>query len=61
MFLPYSMNSLSILITSVFNSASDRLAISVSFSSFPGVLFYDLDHVSLSPQFGSLPMFVSVH
>ena len=32
------MSSLSILITSVLNSASDRLVISISFSSFPGVL-----------------------
>ena len=34
------MSSLSILTTSVLNSASDRLVISISFSSFSGVLFY---------------------
>ena len=37
MILPYSISSLSILITSVLNSASDRLAISVLLSSFSGV------------------------
>ena len=37
---PYSIISVSILITSVFNSASDRLAISSSLSSFSGVLIY---------------------
>ena len=37
--LPYSMGSLKILITSVLNSASDRLFISISFSSFSGILF----------------------
>ena len=41
MLLPYSVSSLNILITSVLNSASDRLVISVSFSIFfSGVLFY---------------------
>ena len=35
-----SLNSLSILITSVLNSASDRLLFSTLFSYFPGVLFY---------------------
>ena len=37
MLLPYSVGSLGILITSVLNSASDRLVISVLFSSFSGV------------------------
>ena len=45
MLLPYSMSSLSILITSVLNSAdkqpaSDRLLITISRSSFPGVFFF---------------------
>ena len=63
MFLPYPICSLSILITSVLNSASDMLAMSVSLSSFFWgiVLFFHLGHISLSPQFGSLPMFVSVY
>ena len=59
--LPYSLSSLSILITSVLNSASDRLVISVLFSSFSRVLFFHLGRISLSPQFGSLPVFVSVY
>ena len=37
---PHSTISVSILITSVLNSASDRLAISSSLSSFSGVLIY---------------------
>ena len=61
--LPYSVSSLSILITSVLNSASDRLVISVSiwFFFWGSVLFFHLGHISLSPQFGSLPVFVSVY
>ena len=46
------MSSLSILITSVLNSASDRLLISIFFSSFSGVLFWNL---------GGLPVFVSMY
>ena len=63
MLLPYSMSSLSILITSALNSASDRLVISILFSFFfwSFVLFFHLSHVSLSPQFVSLPVFVSVY
>ena len=38
--LSYPIISLSIQITSVLNSVSDRWLISISFSSFPGVLFY---------------------
>ena len=34
------LSSLNILITSVLNSASDRLLVSILFSSFSGVLFY---------------------
>ena len=41
-FLPYSMSSLSILITSVLNSASDRLAVSILLNSFAGLLFCSL-------------------
>ena len=58
MLLRYSLHSLSILITSVMNSESDRLFIClVLFWSFD--LFFHLGHVSLSPPFGSLPVFVS--
>ena len=39
MLLPYSMSSLSILITSVLDSASERLAIYISLSPFSRVLF----------------------
>ena len=39
MLLMYPVSSLSILITSVLNSASDRLLISILFSSFSGALF----------------------
>ena len=39
MLLKYPVNSRSTLLTSVLNSASDRLVISISFSSFSGVLF----------------------
>ena len=46
---PYSTISVSILITSVLNSASDRLAISSLLNSFSGVLmFFHLGCVSLS-------------
>ena len=38
MLLKFSLSSLSILITSVLNSASDRLFIYILFSSFSGVL-----------------------
>ena len=47
MLLKSSLSSLSILITSVLNPASDRLLISVLFISFPGVLSV----VSLRPYF----------
>ena len=36
----YSTVSMNILITSVLNSASDRLAITLSLSYFPGILFW---------------------
>ena len=39
---------MSILITSVLNCASDRLAISSSLSSFSGVLLFHLGHIALS-------------
>ena len=44
--------------TSVLNSASDRLLISISFKSFfqSFDLFFHLGHVSLSLHFGSLPV-----
>ena len=62
MLLPYSMNSQSILITNVLNSVSDKLAISVLFSSFWGfILFFHLGHIYLSSQFSSIPVFVSVY
>ena len=54
-FLLHSMTSLSILITSVLNSASDRLAISNLLSSFLWG-FVQFNHFSLSPQFSSLPV-----
>ena len=44
---------------SVLNSASDGLLISISFSSFWSFdLSFHLGHVSLSPHFGSLPVFL---
>ena len=49
-------------ITSVLKAASDRLLISIFFSAFSTVfLFLHLGHVSLSPCFGSLLVFVSVY
>ena len=57
MMLRPSLSSLSILITSVLNSLSERLLISILLSSFSGVL----GHVSLSPHFGSLSAFVSMY
>ena len=50
MLLRSSLSSLSILITSVLNSASDRLSISLLLSSFSGLfnLFFHLGHISLS-------------
>ena len=47
---PYSVIPMNILITSVLNSASDRLAISLSLSSIFGIFdpFFHLFHTSLS-------------
>ena len=56
-----SLSSLSILINSVLNAASNRLLISILFSSFSFDLFFHLGHVCLSPHFGSLPVFVSMY
>ena len=63
MLLRSSLNPLSILITSVLNYARNRLLVSILFSSFSGVLIcsFILGHVSLSPYFGSLPVFVSMY
>ena len=64
MMLKFSLSSLCILITSVLNSASSRLLVSILFSSFSGVFFFlfvYLGHDSLSPQFSSLPVFVSMY
>ena len=47
---PYSTNSVSILITSVLNCASDRLAISSSLSSIFGALICSFGPYFLSPQ-----------
>ena len=57
------LSSLSILLTSALNSASDRLLTSISFSSFfwSFGLFFHLGHVCLSPHFCSLPVFVSMY
>ena len=57
------MSSLSILITTVLNSASDKLLISILFSSFfwSFDLFIHLGLVSLSLHFGSLLVFVSMY
>ena len=52
-----SLSSLSILITSVLKSASDRLLISISFCSFSGVLFCSFTW-AMFLYFGSLPVFV---
>ena len=62
MLLAFSVSSLSILITSVLNLHLIgwlSLFCLVLFLGF--VLFFHLGHISLSPQFGSLPVFVSVY
>ena len=57
-----SQGSLSILITGVLNSASDRLHISTLFHSFSGVLICSfIWGISFWRHFGSLPVFVSVY
>ena len=64
MLLRFSLSSLSILITSVLNSASDRLVVSILFRSsffWSFDLFFHLGHVSLSPHFGSPRVFVSMY
>ena len=54
--LSSSLSSLRILITSVFNSASDRFFISIQFSSFSGVLIYSfIWAMFLCLHFGSPP------
>ena len=40
MLVRFSLSSFNILIASILNSASDRLLVSILFSSFPGVLIY---------------------
>ena len=62
MLLSSSLSSLSILLTSVFNSVSDRLLIFISFSFFWSFdMLFHLGHVSLSPHFGSHPVFDSMY
>ena len=59
---PYATISVSMMITSVLNSASDRLPISLLLSSFSRALncFFHLGHIALSSQFGSLPLFLGI-
>ena len=50
-----SLSSLSILITSILNSAFDRLLISISFSSFSGVLICSFTWAMFISSFGQPP------
>ena len=60
--LKFSVNSLIILITSVLNSVSSRLLVHfIQFFHCRFLLFFHLKHVSLSPQFVSFSVFVSVY
>ena len=62
MLLRSSLSSLSILTTSVLNSAFSRVLVSTvffQFFSWNDVLFFHLGHVSLSPHYGILPVIVS--
>ena len=56
------LSSLSTFILSVLNFASDRLLIHfVQLFFWIFDLFFHLGHISLSPHFGSLPVFASMH